>query len=60
MKNFVKQVMTLFGEVGVDPRGFELEITEGVLLGDDLDTHTMLCELREHCFELAFDDFGTG
>ncbi len=60
MKNFVAQVMSLVAELGVDPRRFELEITEGILLGDDPDTHTMLCELREHGFELAFDDFGTG
>jgi diguanylate cyclase (GGDEF)-like protein len=60
MKNFVQQVMSLVEELGVDPRGFELEITEGILLGDDPDTHAMLCELREHGFELAFDDFGTG
>jgi diguanylate cyclase (GGDEF)-like protein len=60
MKSFVNQVMSLVAEVGVDPRMFELEITEGILLGDDPDTHAMLCELREHGFELAFDDFGTG
>ncbi len=60
MKNFVSQVMGLVSEMGVDPRRFELEITEGILLGDDPDTHAMLCALREHGFELAFDDFGTG
>ena len=60
MKNFVSEVMDLVAELGVDPRRFELEITEGILLGDDPDTHAMLCALREHGFELAFDDFGTG
>ncbi len=60
MKNFVSQVMDLVAELGVDPSRFELEITEGILLGDDPDTHAMLCALREHGFELAFDDFGTG
>ena len=60
MKNFVSQVMALVAELGVDPRRFELEITEGILLGDDPETHAMLCELRDHGFELAFDDFGTG
>ena len=60
MKNFVDQVMALVTELDVDPRRFELEITEGILLGDDPETHAMLCELREKGFELAFDDFGTG
>ncbi len=60
MKNFVSQVMALVAEMEVDPRQFELEITEGILLGDDADTHAMLCALREHGFDLAFDDFGTG
>jgi diguanylate cyclase (GGDEF)-like protein len=60
MKNFVAKVMDLVAEVGVDPRSFELEITEGILLGDDPETHVMLTQLRKHGFELAFDDFGTG
>ena len=60
MKNFVSQVMALAADIGVDPRRFELEITEGILLGDDPETHAMLCALRDHGFELAFDDFGTG
>jgi diguanylate cyclase (GGDEF)-like protein len=60
MKNFVSQVMSLATETGADPRRFELEITEGTLLGDDPETHAMLRALREHGFELAFDDFGTG
>ncbi len=60
MKNFVSQVMGLVAELGVDPRSFELEITEGILLGDDPETHAMLRALRDEGFELAFDDFGTG
>jgi EAL domain-containing protein (putative c-di-GMP-specific phosphodiesterase class I) len=60
MKNFVAKVMDLVAEVGVDPRSFELEITDGILLGDDPETHVMVAQLRKHGFELAFDDFGTG
>ena len=58
--NFVTMLMELVAEMGVNPKQFELEVTEGILLGDDAETHTMLCQLREHGFELAFDDFGTG
>jgi diguanylate cyclase (GGDEF)-like protein len=60
MKDFVARIMALVDELDVDPRQFELEITEGILLGDDPDTHAMLCTLREHGFDLALDDFGTG
>ena len=60
MKDFVSKLMELVAEVGVNPQKFELEITEGILLGDDPDTHAMLCQLRDYGFSLAFDDFGTG
>ena len=60
MKDFVSKLMELVAEVGINPKKFELEITEGIMLGDDPDTYSMLCELRDHGFELAFDDFGTG
>jgi diguanylate cyclase (GGDEF)-like protein len=60
MKNFAARVMDLVHEAGVDPRGFEVETTEGILLGDDPDTRTVLRQLRKHGFDLAPDDFGTG
>ena len=60
MKDFVASVEALVAELEVDPRGFELEITEGVLLGDDPSTHETLKRLRQMGFSLALDDFGTG
>jgi EAL domain-containing protein (putative c-di-GMP-specific phosphodiesterase class I) len=39
---------------------FEIEITEGVLLGDDPRVMDTLLALREMGFSLALDDFGTG
>ena len=57
---FVQDVARLAREAGVDPRRFELEITEGVLVGDDPDTHDTLHQLRNLGFSLALDDFGTG
>jgi EAL domain-containing protein (putative c-di-GMP-specific phosphodiesterase class I) len=44
----------------VDPKRFELEITEGLLLGDDPSTHETLKRLRAMGFSIALDDFGTG
>jgi diguanylate cyclase (GGDEF)-like protein len=60
MKDFAAKVVALAQEVGVEPRQFELEITEGFLLDDDPETHVVLNRLREAGFDLALDDFGTG
>jgi EAL domain-containing protein (putative c-di-GMP-specific phosphodiesterase class I) len=46
--------------MGVDPRRFELEITERVLLGDDPATAAGLARLRAIGFRIVLDDFGTG
>ncbi len=42
------------------PAGLELEITEGVLMGDAPGTLATLAQLRELGVGLAIDDFGTG
>ena len=60
MKDFVPRVEALLKEQKVDPFNFELEITEGLLLGDDPATHETLRRLRGIGFQLALDDFGTG
>lgn len=53
-------VRQLVEELRVDPRRFELELTEGVLLADDLQTQETLVALRRMGFRMALDDFGTG
>jgi EAL domain-containing protein (putative c-di-GMP-specific phosphodiesterase class I) len=58
--DFVRRLTDLVEETGVQPAKIELEITEGVLLGDDLHTHEVLETLRAMGFGLALDDFGTG
>ncbi|MCH4152858.1 MAG: EAL domain-containing protein [Sphingobium sp.] len=60
MRDFPEKVAELLKECAVDPRTFELEITEGLLLGDDPVTHGVLKELRQMGFSIALDDFGTG
>lgn len=60
MHDFHAQVSRLLAECDADPHDFELEITEGLLLGDDPVTHTTLMKLREMGFSIALDDFGTG
>jgi diguanylate cyclase (GGDEF)-like protein len=44
---------------GLPPRRLELEITEGLLLRDELATHEMLHKLRALGVSIALDDFGT-
>lgn len=60
MRDFHRQLSELVEECEVDPRNFELEITEGLLLGDDPVTHDTLMKLRNMGFSIALDDFGTG
>jgi diguanylate cyclase (GGDEF)-like protein len=60
MQDFASNVIDLATECAVDPRRFELEITEGILLGDDPETLDMLKRLRRCGFALVLDDFGTG
>lgn len=60
LADFIPRLGALVDELEVDPRQFELEITEGILLGDDPATHDTLRRLRQMGFSLALDDFGTG
>lgn len=60
MKDFLRRLSDLVVETMADPRQYELEITEGLLLGDDPMIHETLRSLRQMGFGLALDDFGTG
>jgi EAL domain-containing protein (putative c-di-GMP-specific phosphodiesterase class I) len=60
LPSFLEDIRDLVAETGVNPKTFELEITEGLLLDDDEQTHHTLQQLKEMGFRLALDDFGTG
>jgi len=60
MRDFTSRLADLVAETGIDPERFELEITEGLLLGDDAQTHEALHRIRAMGFRIALDDFGTG
>nr|WP_321986541.1 EAL domain-containing protein [uncultured Lichenicoccus sp.] len=47
-------------EAGIDPRQFELEITEGVLVANNSEMRHTLQTLHGMGFTIALDDFGTG
>ena len=47
-------------EAGVDPRRFELELTESLLMEDNEATSCVLAALADMGVRVAMDDFGTG
>jgi diguanylate cyclase (GGDEF)-like protein len=57
---FLSMVAVAVEEFRVDPRRFELEITESALLEDAAEVQATLNRLRDMGFSLALDDFGTG
>ncbi|MFI4935191.1 MAG: putative bifunctional diguanylate cyclase/phosphodiesterase [Caulobacterales bacterium] len=56
----VSTLKELIEETGSNPRNFELEITESVLLADESETYDTLQAIRRMGFSIALDDFGTG
>ncbi len=57
---FAQTVARMVQAVGVSPQQIELEITEGVVLGNDEVTQSTLDQLRQSGFRIALDDFGVG
>jgi len=58
--NFMATISRLVAEHAIDPRHYEFEITETVLLGDDAATRDNIAVLKQEGFAIALDDFGTG
>ena len=58
--DLVGLVGSVLAETGLDPARLELEITEGVLLGDSPDTLATLAGLKALGVRVALDDFGIG
>jgi diguanylate cyclase (GGDEF)-like protein len=57
---FVAEVATVLTETGFDPRRLVLEITESVMVEDDVAMRGTLLALKGLGVRLAIDDFGTG
>jgi diguanylate cyclase (GGDEF)-like protein len=53
-------VLSALDDSGLPPDRLELEITEGVFVGESPSTDTMFATLKEIGVRLALDDFGTG
>jgi diguanylate cyclase (GGDEF)-like protein/PAS domain S-box-containing protein len=56
----VDTVAEILEDTGLDPRRLELEITEGLLMGQSAQTIATLDALKAMGVTLALDDFGTG
>jgi diguanylate cyclase (GGDEF)-like protein/PAS domain S-box-containing protein len=59
-KDLFAVVREAIEESGINPSTLELEITEGVLMKDSLNTTAILEGLRALGVRIAIDDFGTG
>jgi predicted signal transduction protein with EAL and GGDEF domain len=53
-------VRAVLSETGLHPGRLELEITEGVVIGDPARARSVLSELKTLGLKIAMDDFGTG
>ena len=58
--SFTRRVKAILEEVAVDPATLELELTEGVVMGDTNASVQALSELKDIGVSLSIDDFGTG
>jgi diguanylate cyclase (GGDEF)-like protein/PAS domain S-box-containing protein len=59
-ETFLKQLLEILGETGLDPSLLELELTESVLMKHAESAASILQTLRDSGVQVAVDDFGTG
>jgi EAL domain-containing protein (putative c-di-GMP-specific phosphodiesterase class I) len=59
-QDFLKNLLAILAETGLDPRFLELELTESVLVKRPELAASILQTVRERGMRVAIDDFGTG
>jgi diguanylate cyclase (GGDEF)-like protein/PAS domain S-box-containing protein len=59
-RGYIDYVRALLKEYNIKEEYIEIEITEGILLENDVQTFEFLTELKKYGFKIALDDFGTG
>ncbi len=57
---FIANLERILAETGADPKDYEFELTERVLIDPSPETLNILREIKSLGFDLAIDDFGTG
>jgi diguanylate cyclase (GGDEF)-like protein len=60
LAEYPKEVAEILKESGLDPAVLELEITESVVMADEVWAEKAINQLKELGISLAIDDFGTG
>lgn len=58
--NFKKDILATMLQSDIQSMGIVIEITEGLLLDENIDIQQKLQKLKNSGFQLALDDFGTG
>ena len=58
--NLVSEVRKILDDTRIDPGRIELEVTEGIMIGDADSVFDQLAELQALGIKIALDDFGTG
>lgn len=58
--SFTRKVKEIIEETGIAPPSLQLELTEGVVMGDTATSVKALAELKDIGVSLSIDDFGTG
>jgi diguanylate cyclase (GGDEF)-like protein len=59
-RHFEAQIERALSDSGLSPARLKLEITESVLIGDDLSVVEILKRIRAQRVSISLDDFGTG
>ncbi len=60
LAEYPAEVATILEETGLEPSRLELEITESVVMADEVWAQKAINELKQLGISLAIDDFGTG
>ena len=58
--DFIAVVEQALAETGADPKDFEFELTEGVLIEASPEMLSVLSAIKSIGFGITIDDFGTG
>lgn len=57
---FLEKLLQILDNNGIEPKQIEIEITESLLMSNEIRSIKILTELRKAGFTVAIDDFGTG
>jgi diguanylate cyclase (GGDEF)-like protein len=60
LAEYPSEVAAILEETGLEPSALELEITESVVMADEVWAQKAINELKQLGISLAIDDFGTG